>query len=98
MYRTVTSVETEIVIPAALGPSTVESFRAQLLSCVDDGSAVSLNGRRVERVDASGIQLLFAFVDARRARGLAVRWEGASHALRLTANLFGVADLLGLPG
>jgi len=51
----------------------------------------------VERVDTAALQLLAVFRREAAARGVAVRWAGASDVLRDGAARLGLAQTLELP-
>lgn len=58
---------------------------------------VELNTEQLERVDAAALQLLVAFRQAARERGLSFRWTGLSPALNSSAESLGLKDILELP-
>ena len=57
-----------------------------------------VDGARVEEIDTAMLQLLASLWRTSRQRGIDCTWKGASGALRQTATLVGLADLLQLPG
>ncbi len=81
-------------LPEALD-ITAESFAqdARVLAGADD---VVFGGASVRRVDASGIQLLFAIVAAAKARGSKVAWDAPSKTLLDAARASGLDRLLEL--
>lgn len=58
---------------------------------------LALDASRVERVDASTLQLLAAFCRSARDAGLSLRWRGASPVLRDAAALLDIHETLGRP-
>jgi anti-anti-sigma regulatory factor len=60
-------------------------------------SAVALDARQVEKVDAAGLQALLAGRQALRSAGKTVSWVGSSAALTAAAGLLGLAEHLELP-
>lgn len=68
-----------------------------LLARVSQGEAVVVDGTRVEEIDTAILQLLTSLWRTCVERGIACTWHGASDALRQTAALVGVAELLHFP-
>lgn len=60
-------------------------------------ASVSLDGRRVEKIDTAGLQALLAGHQALSRAGKSVRWAGCSPQLKAAAQLLGLAEALGLP-
>jgi ABC-type transporter Mla MlaB component len=58
---------------------------------------VELNTGQLERVDAAALQLLVAFRQAARERGLSFQWRELSPMLRSSAELLGLKDVLEFP-
>ncbi len=56
-----------------------------------------VDGTRVEEIDTAILQLLASLWRTSLERGIACTWHGASEALRQTAALVGVAELLQFP-
>jgi anti-anti-sigma regulatory factor len=59
---------------------------------------ITIEAGAVQRVDAAGLQLLTAFVQAVETRNGCIRWQAPSAALRDGARLLGLAGALGLDG
>ena len=53
---------TTIELPSVLDISRVTEAKASLLEALDRGGEVVVDGSQVERIDAAGVQLLYAFV------------------------------------
>ncbi len=70
--------------------------RSTLDALLSDSAEVVLDVGALERVDASGLQLVLAFVAARRARGLAWSFDPASPALHEAARVGGPSRQLSL--
>jgi anti-anti-sigma regulatory factor len=68
-----------------------------LLACVAQGETVVVDGARVEEVDTAILQLLASLWRTCLERGIGCTWQGASDALRQTAALVGVAEMLHFP-
>jgi ABC-type transporter Mla MlaB component len=69
-----------------------------LLARLEQGEAIVIDGTRVEEIDTAILQLLTCLWRTGKERGIACTWHGASDALRHSAGLIGVADMLQLSG
>ncbi|WP_329742692.1 STAS domain-containing protein [Dyella sp. A6] len=85
-----------VVLPADCRLAEVSALRGQLLDALKAPSS-ELDGAGVERVDGTAVQLLVAFCRDAKKHQHAVRWLGASDALREAAALLGVDRMLDLP-
>jgi anti-anti-sigma regulatory factor len=72
-------------------------LHGKLLARVAQGDAVVVDGTRVEEIDTAILQLLTSLWRTCLDRGIACTWYGASEALRQTAALVGVAEILQFP-
>jgi anti-anti-sigma regulatory factor len=68
-----------------------------LLARLASGGPVIVDGTRVEEIDTAMLQLLASLWRTSGERGIDCRWKGASAALRQTATLLGVAEVLNFP-
>jgi anti-anti-sigma regulatory factor len=68
-----------------------------LLARLAGGGAIVIDGTRVEEIDTAILQLLASLWRTGTERGVACSWAGVSDALRRTANLIGMTQLLHLP-
>ena len=83
-----------IELPARLTIAQSVELRRTLVKALADGAPLYLDGSHVEEVDTAILQLLSsAWLDASQ-RGVACRWQGASSALRNSATLIGVSEIL----
>lgn len=69
-----------------------------LLARLERGEAVVIDGTQVEEIDTAILQLLTCLWRTGKERGIVCTWHGASDALRQSAGLIGVADMLQLSG
>jgi anti-anti-sigma regulatory factor len=69
----------------------------RLLTRLEQGAAVVVDGSRVEEIDTSILQLLVSLWRTASQRGVACAWAGSSNALRQSADLIGVAEMLHFP-
>lgn len=69
-----------------------------LLARLEQGGAIIIDGTQVEEIDTAILQLLTCLWRTGKERGIACAWHGASDALRRSAGLIGVADMLQLSG
>jgi anti-anti-sigma regulatory factor len=68
-----------------------------LLTRLEDGLPMVVDGSRVEEIDTAILQLLTSLWRTCLARGILCTWHGASGKLRQTAALVGVAEMLQFP-
>ncbi len=74
------------------------ALKAHLLEQFAKSAPYELDGTAVERVDATGVQLLVAFTLDCLERNLGFFWKGRSEALEQAIALMGVGSLLESPG
>lgn len=68
-----------------------------LMARLAHGGPVAVDGAHVEEIDTAILQLLASLWHTGRERGFDCSWRGASDALRRTASLVGVAEMLRFP-
>lgn len=86
-----------VALPASCTLRDTIAMKAMLLPQLDATSAVTLDAAGVERIDTAALQVLAAFVRARRQRDAAVEWRGLNRTVANAAGLLGLAAQLGLP-
>jgi len=69
-----------------------------LLLDADASSAIILDGRAVQRIDAAGLQLLAALAVRESAAGRPLQWNAASRELRAACARAGLTAVLALDG
>jgi anti-anti-sigma regulatory factor len=67
-----------------------------LTACLASGAPLLIEGGGVEQIDTAALQLLVSAWLGATKRGIECRWQGASQALRRSATLIGVAEILQL--
>jgi ABC-type transporter Mla MlaB component len=82
---------------ACLDISVAQAWYRKLQDCLERHQAVQFHGAQVERVDTAMLQLLSAFIQEARGRGMAVDWQQPSPALRQAARLLDLMHSLALP-
>jgi anti-anti-sigma regulatory factor len=91
----------EIPAPVGLESRLSIALAAQLhrtlLARLEAGADIVVDGSRVEEIDTAILQLLASLWRSGKERGVAIRWSGASRALREQADLIGVTPFLHLP-
>lgn len=92
MSRSVTIVS----LPGLVDITAVTAIAGELVHALDAGE-LALDARQVTRIDAAGMQLLYAAVVAARDRGHRVHWVGASRAVNEAAATLALAAVLELP-
>ncbi len=85
-----------IALPTRLGIANVTAFREELSGAFDQNQAIEIGADAVERVDAAGLQLLFAFVAAAQSRGQKVEIKEPSSVFTQTVAMLGLSEALGV--
>lgn len=80
-----------------LGIERASDLKDQLLTQLESGRSVVLDGSQVERVHGAGLQLLAAFVREREEAGRKTRIDAPSPALVDAARVLALTTALGLP-
>lgn len=84
-----------------LGPDLIigqaPRLHAQLVEALEQSGPVVLDAAAVTRLDTSGLQLLYAFVQARGEKSHACVWENVGDVLRAAAAQLGMLHMLKLP-
>lgn len=86
-----------IQLEARMSIVQAAGLHGTLLARLADGAPVEIDGSRVEEIDTAILQLLTSLWRTGQERGIACSWFGASEALRRTAALVGVAQMLCFP-
>lgn len=86
----------QIALNESLDISQVNELAETLASALSEGNPVVLSGEQVTRVDASSIQLLFAFVQQAKLKGISVAWEGSNDVFSAAARMLGLEADLGV--
>lgn len=86
----------QIVLAAVLDAPQGMELHAALAPFLEATAPVLLNAGKVERVDSLALQVLLAFVMARRSAGQAVEWSQVSTEFRRATDLLGMSQSLGL--
>jgi anti-anti-sigma regulatory factor len=85
-----------IVLDAVITIAEAAALKDQLLPHINRKGEIYVDGSRVQSVDTAGLQVLLAFVRTLRGHDAVVHWTGVSDSLQETAELLGVASLIGL--
>jgi len=84
-------------LDAELNIAQAADLHRTLLARLAKGGPVSVDGARVEQIDTAMLQLLASLWRTCGERGIACTWKGASAALRRTAALVGLTEVLNFP-
>lgn len=84
-------------LDARLNIAQAADLHRTLLARLAKGGPLVVDGARVEEIDTAMLQLLASLWRTSRERGIDCTWKGASGALRQTAALIGVAEVLNFP-
>lgn len=80
-----------------LGIETSADLKQKLAGHLTEAGELTLDAGQVRRIHTAAVQLLCAFVDARRKAGYATRFDGCNDTFKDAARLLGVSEALGLP-
>jgi len=86
-----------VQLGAQLTIAEAADLHRTLLARLAKGDPLILDGAQVEEIDTAILQLLVSLWRTSGERGIACTWQGASAALRQTATLVGVAEVLNFP-
>lgn len=86
-----------VVLSSICNVKDAAALKQALCDHLEECDTVTLDIRRVERVDTSTMQLLCAFTRDRSAQQRQVEWLGDAAVIREAARLIGVEALLALP-
>ena len=87
----------EIDLPAELDVGSVSGFLPRLEQALR-GTAITLDGSKLQQLDTAGVQLLCALVRAAEQRGVALAWRAVSPMLVSYVKLLGVDHVLRFDG
>ena len=91
-----------LALPAELTIYSVGELHPQWLAWLGETATsdisvpATLQGAAVDQIDGAGLQLLLALQHSLKGQGRAVRWQGASDALRHAAAALGLTGALSL--
>ncbi|WP_411850905.1 lipid asymmetry maintenance protein MlaB [Stenotrophomonas sp. LGBM10] len=85
-----------VALGGDLGIETSTELKSRLAPLVDQAGALTLDASEVSRIHTAAMQVLCAFVDARRQAGHATGFDGCTATFRDAARLLGVTQALGL--
>ena len=86
-----------IVLDDRLTIVQAAALHRTLVKRLAEGRRLVVDGSRVEEIDTAILQLLTSLWRTSKERGIACSWQGASQALRRTAAMVGVAEMLRFP-
>ena len=87
----------QYALPGASLISDCPQLKSELSQLVAASPPVILDATALQRIDTAGLQLLCAFVAARRRQQLVTEWRGVPAALSQAGSLLGLSSELGLP-
>ena len=85
-----------VVLDESVGIADANTLYGQLKSLLGHEGRIVVDAAKVETVDAAALQLLLAFVKARRDRSAEVSWDQPSEALCRAAAVLDIVGPLGL--
>ena len=85
-----------IVLDQVLTIADAHKLKEQLLPYLKATGEIKIDGSKVEMIDTSTMQVLVAFLNTLKQRGVTGKWVGASRPLLNTSRLLGLTKQLGL--
>lgn len=79
-----------------LGIEASTELKNRLAPLLEQAGALTLDASQVGRIHTAAVQVLCAFVQARRSAGLDTAFQGCTATFRDAARLLGVTQALGL--
>lgn len=88
---------TEIALQGVLDVSGARAGYQTLNEALVRALPLQVHAAGLERLDTAALQLLVAFYEVARERGLRFDWQSVSPALKSSAEALGLTEALGLP-
>ncbi len=82
--------------PDIMNIAHAAEMQGELLAMLDKGGAVVMDASRVERIDTAMLQLLCAFCEDARGKGIKFEWQAPSEYLIDSARRLDLSECLGL--
>jgi len=92
----IASVCGDIVLEGRLGIAEAEAMHAVFGQILQAGVDISIESDALSRVDAAGVQLLYALVRQAQKNKINVTWLSPSDALRQAVEVMGLSQAMGL--
>lgn len=88
--------EAVIQLPEELTIALCGEYFQQLVSHIEQGREIALDGGAVERIDAAFVQLLCVVQNSLAEAGKRLNWTAVSPAIERSVELLGMRELLAL--
>jgi anti-anti-sigma regulatory factor len=85
-----------VVLPEALTIAESGDCYRELRQCMEQGGDIEVDTDALNRIDAAGIQMLFAIQRTLHETGHALRWSRAGRTFADAAELLGMSASLGI--
>lgn len=85
-----------IVCEDSVDISGIAELHNQIATQMVEGCTISLDASQVERIDTTGLQLFATLFNDAPSKNITVSWLNPSDALRTSARLLGLEELLQL--
>ena len=72
----------------------VAELQRDMISILESGGPVVLQGGEIKQIDGAGLQLLAAFIQEAMESDVSIRWDGLSDTLRQNTRLLGLTEIL----
>jgi len=85
----------DIVLEGTLGIAETEALHRRFSAILQAQLDMSIDCKNLNRVDAAGVQLLYALMKEAKARSIGLQWVNVSDVLKEAAKLMGLAEMMG---
>lgn len=86
-----------ILLDERMGLAQAKKFLPLFAAALMRGTAISIDGSRVQQIDGASLQLLVSLWRTAADHGITCQWSGTTDWLCHAARLIGVAEALKLP-
>lgn len=88
----------DIVLEGSLGIAEAETMHQTFSSVLNADVDISIESEDLSRVDAAGVQLLYALVKEAKQRSITLKWVSISDELKEATDMLGLSQGMGFEG
>jgi len=85
----------DVVLEGSLSIAEAETMHQSMMAVLDANVDISIASEDLSRVDAAGVQLIYAFVKEAKSRSISVEWKSVSDTLLETATVLDLHEKMG---
>ena len=85
-----------VYLEGDLGIVQIHELYTQLGSVLKSAASIEIDAADLKQIDTAAVQLLYAFVQETKSRGLTLVWKQTSETLNSSAEQLGLKGLMGL--